>query len=68
MTMGNCVKKCEFNLNQTNDNEYAAECSIAKDVSDKLKEGVSFQEYVICDNHPVQHVTHTHTHTPPNSA
>jgi len=27
-----------------------------------LKEGVSFQEYVFCDNHPVQHVTHTHTH------
>jgi hypothetical protein len=61
MTMVNPFKKCEFNLNQTNDSEDATECNIAKDVSDELEEGVSFQEYVICDKHPVQHVTHTHT-------
>jgi hypothetical protein len=64
MTMVNCFRKCEFNLNQNNDSEDGAELSIPYDDLDKLREGVSFQEHIFCDNHPVQHVTHT----PQNSA
>jgi hypothetical protein len=50
MTIVNCIRKCGFNLNQINDGEDIRELSIAKNVWGKLKAGVSFQEYVSCDD------------------
>jgi hypothetical protein len=49
----NCVQKCGFNLNQTNDDEYATELIIAKNDWGQLKAGVSFQEYISCDDNIV---------------
>jgi hypothetical protein len=50
----NCFQKCGFNLNQTNDGEDVRELSIAKNNWGKLKAGVSFQEYVSCDDNVVK--------------
>jgi hypothetical protein len=50
----NCFQKCGFNLNQTNDGEDVRELSIAKNDWGKLKAGVSFQEYVSCDDNVVR--------------
>jgi hypothetical protein len=46
-------QKCGFNLNQTNDGEDVRELSTAKNNGGKLKAGVSFQEYVSCDDNIV---------------
>jgi hypothetical protein len=58
-TIVNCFQKCGYNLNQSSDNEDAAELSIAKDDWDELKTGVSFQEYVTCDNDAISHEVQT---------
>jgi hypothetical protein len=50
----NCFQKCGFNLNQTNDGEDVRELSIAKNDWGKLKAGISFQEYVSCDDNFVR--------------
>jgi hypothetical protein len=52
-TIVNCLQKCGFNLNQTNDGEDVRELSIAENDWGKLKAGVSFQEYVSCDDNVV---------------
>jgi hypothetical protein len=53
-TIVNCFQKCGFNLNQTNDGEDVRELSIAENDWGKLKAGVSFQEYVSCDDNVVR--------------
>jgi hypothetical protein len=53
MAIVNCFQKCGFNLNQTNDGEDVKELSIAENDWGKLKAGVSFQEYVSCDDNVV---------------
>jgi hypothetical protein len=50
----NCFQKCVFNLNQTNDGEDVRELSIAENDWGKLKAGISFQEYVSCDDNVVR--------------
>jgi hypothetical protein len=50
MTIANCLQKCGFNLNQTNDGEDATEFTTARDDWVQLKAGVTFQECVACDN------------------
>jgi hypothetical protein len=50
----NCFQKYGFNLNQTNDAEDVTELSIAENEWGKLKAGVSFKEYVCCDDNVVR--------------
>jgi hypothetical protein len=50
VTLLNCFQECGFSLNETNDCEVGRELSIAKDDWGQLKAGVSFQEYVSCDD------------------
>jgi hypothetical protein len=52
-TYGNSFQKCGVNLNQTSDGEDATDFIIPKDDRGQLKAGVSFQEYVFCDNDAV---------------
>jgi hypothetical protein len=59
MTIVSCFQKCGFNLNQTNDGEDVRELSTAKNDWSKLKAGVSFQEYVSCDDNIVQTLEQT---------
>jgi hypothetical protein len=54
MTIVNCFHKFGFNLNQTNDGEDVTELSVAENDWGKLKAGVSFQEYVSCDDNVVR--------------
>jgi hypothetical protein len=53
MTTVDCFHKRGFNLNQSNDSEDITEPSIAKDNWGQLKAGVSFQDYVSCENNVV---------------
>jgi hypothetical protein len=53
-TIVNCFQKCGFNLNQTSDGEDVTELRIAKNDWGKLKAGISFQEYVSCDDNVVR--------------
>jgi hypothetical protein len=54
MTIVNCFQKCGFNLNQANNGEDVREISIAENDWSVLKAGVSFQEYVSCDDNVVR--------------
>jgi hypothetical protein len=46
----NCFQKCGFNLSEINDGKDAIKLSEAKDIWSLLTAGVSFEEYVSCDN------------------